>query len=180
MPDAPKKKMPTTRAFLMLGTASFFSIFILIFSTLTFTFPVMVGVATTMAVVTISETELLKTAGIVAGSAVVAVEAFTGIGATAIDTAGEMVAAALSIVAWFLFYIWFFVSGIKLIDVEHSTHHFFISSISFIAGLIPFVNIIPTVLIGVTLIILRIRKEDSDAQKKYEASVQETLVAYAS
>ncbi len=169
----PKKKMPPLRAVLMMVTALFFSVIILIFSTLPFTLPLMVGAGAEATVSSyIGGGFIANTVGIVAGAATGAVEIFTGAD-IAVDVVGEVAATAINIVAWCVFYFWLLVVGIKLTGNKRAVNRFFINAGSSIAGMIPFINILPTVLIGVTLTVLQTMKEDHEAKKEYEESLAE-------
>jgi len=169
----PKKKMPLLRAVLMMVTALFFSVIILIFSTLPFTLPLMVGVGAGTAVSSyIGSGFIANTVGTVAGTMTGAVEVFTGAD-VAVAVVGEVAVVAINIVAWCVFYFWLLVIGIKLTGNKRAVNRFFINAGSFIAGMIPFINILPTVLIGVTLTVLQTMKEDYEAKKEYEESFSE-------
>ncbi len=172
MPKPPQKKMPVTRAWLMLATAAFFSTFILFFSTLAFTLPLIAG-AGTKAVV---DSTLGSTAGtVVGGATVVGVGLLewgtAGAGAAAVETAGDAAASAIDTVAWGLFYIWFMLAGIELIGGSKETKRLVTSAVSFVVGFIPILNIIPALFIGVAVIVWQTRKEDTEAELKYQAAL---------
>ncbi|HFC10870.1 MAG TPA: hypothetical protein ENJ75_01605 [Candidatus Kaiserbacteria bacterium] len=170
--EPPKDKMPMTRALLMAGTALFFSIIILIFSTLPFTAPFFVGSGTTGIVENYTGGTVAKVVGTVTGVATGALEVFTGAD-VAISAVGEIVAGVVSFMAWVVFYTWFMIAGIKLMNGRRALNRFFISGTSVVTGLIPFINIIPSVFIGVLLTIWQTRKEDADNKKEYFETLNE-------
>ncbi len=179
-PKPPTRKMPTARAILMFSVAFFFSIFIFIFSIFFITAPLLVG-GVTGAYIT-NKTSFLgsgvsKALGVAGGTvatfAVGGAEFLTGIGTAVVGFVGDFLSDAIDFLAWMLFYFWFTIVGISFLDTK-SRKRLAVMLISFIVGLIPFINIIPSLLIGITIIIMTVRKDDKDAFLQYKRE----LLAY--
>lgn len=173
-PKLPIRKMPTYRAILMFSVAFSFSIFIFIFSIFFITAPLLVG-GITGAYIT-NKTSFLgsntsKELGIAGGTVATLVvggaEFFTGIGTAVVGFIGDFLSDAIDFFAWMLFYFWFTIIGISFFEMK-SKRRLTVAIISFIVGLIPFLNIIPSLLTGITIIIMTIRKDDKDAFLKYQ------------
>lgn len=174
MEAPPKKKMPTMRAVFMLGVALMFSIVILVFSTFPISAPVLAGTILDVVVTQKTGSSILGSAiGLVAGMSLTAAEYITGVGIAAMSAVGEVVADSLELLALgLIFPLWYLILGIKQFGGKHALHRLFISMASLIAGLIPLINILPTVLIGVYLVILSVRKEDAENMREYEKKIR--------
>ncbi len=170
MEAPPKKKMTTMQAVFMLGVALIFSIIILIFSTFPISAPILTGTIIGAVVTQKTGSSFLgKVAKWASGISVTATEFFSGVGVAAMSAVGEFVADSLEFLAMgLIFPLWYLILGIKQFGGKHAMNRFFISMASFIAGLIPLINILPTVLIGVSLVILSVRKEDAEKAREYE------------
>lgn len=172
-PQKPKKQMPTRRAIMMLGVALSISILIFIFSIFPVTAPLMVGVGTAAYVENATGSAFLgKTAGWLSGTFTGAAEFVSGIGVAVIGLMGEIMADALTFFGWVIFYSWFVISGIPLIGGSSANKRFAIAGGSIIIGMIPFLNIIPGLLIGVTLIVMNIRTEDRKKLARYQQQLK--------
>lgn len=177
-PQLPKKKMPRGRAIMMFGTAFFLSMIIFIFSIFPITAPIIVGVG---ASVYVQQKTGSKVAGEVAGWAAVtfswAAELLSGVGVAFVEALGTMMTIILTFLGWTLFFFWFTLSGISFMGGGGRANKRMATAIvSFIIGLIPLVDIIPSLLIGITTIIISTYLEDKEKLatykirlKKYEA-----------
>lgn len=169
LPQQPKKKMPFVRALLMFGVALCFSVLIFTFSIFPITAPLMVGVG---AGITTEQYTGSETAGNIvgwlAGTFTGVAEIVSGVGVGMLSFIGEFLADSLTFFGWIIFYFWLIISGVSFIGTSSATKRFAITAVATIVGLIPFLNIIPTLLIGVVLIIMNIRKEDHIAYSKYK------------
>jgi hypothetical protein len=87
------------------------------------------------------------------------------LGAGAIEAVGEVFADAINFMAWTLFYLWFFLSGTKFMGGKRAVNRFFSAAGGAIAGSIPFLNIGPTITIGVAAIEWHQWKEDQEKAK---------------
>ncbi len=179
-PKPPTRKMPITRAVLMFSVAFFFSIFIFIFSIFFITAPLLIGGITSVYITNKTSflgsgvSEALGVAGgAVAALAVGGAEIFTGIGSAVIGFVGDILSDAIDFFAWMLFYFWFTIAGISFLDTR-SRKRLVAAVISLIVGLIPFINIIPSLLIGITIIIMTVMEDDRDAFLQYK----KRLLAY--
>ncbi len=174
MEATPKKKMTTMKATLMLGVALIFSIIILIFSTFPISAPIIAGITIKAVVTQKTGSNILgDAAGWISGISITSAEFLTGVGVAAISAVGEFVADSLEFLALgLIFPLWYMLSGIKLLGDKHAVNRFFISMTSFILGLIPLINILPTVLIGVSLVILSVRKEDAENLLYYNKKIR--------
>ncbi len=158
----------------MLGVALVFSTIILIFSTLPISAPVFAGAIIGAAVTQKTGSSYLgEFAGWLSGVSLVAAEYLTGVGIAAISAVGEVVADSFELLALgLIFPLWYLILGIKQFGGKHAVNRLFISMASLIAGLIPLINILPTVLIGVSLVILSVRREDAENLLAYEKKVR--------
>lgn len=172
MGKPPKMRITKIRAVLMLFVATIFSIVIFIFATFPISAPIMLAGVTDAVVTNRTDSSVIgSAAGVATGISAGAVEFVTGVGAVAIATFGEITADSFEFLALALvFPFWYLLSGIKQLSGENATKRFFIVMTGLIAGLIPIINILPTVLISVSLIIFSVRKEDAIKIKAYKQS----------
>lgn len=173
-PQLPKKKMPNMRASLMIGAAIFVSMPIFIFSILPITAPIMVGVGA--GVYTEQKTGSKTLAVVASGAAGVFsgfVEAMSGVGPAVVGAIGNLVADALTFLGWVIFYLWLTIIGVPFIGKSGaSNRRLIIFMTSFVIGLVPLLNIMPALLIGVTLIVIGVQTEDAKKLAKYKEQLQ--------
>ncbi len=172
MGNPPKMRITKIQAVLMLFVATIFSIIIFIFATFPISAPILVATATDIVVTNKSDsTTIGHVAGVAAGTFSVAAEFVTGVGAAAVATFGEIAADAFEFFALALvFPLWYMLYGIKQFGSIAATKRFFIGMTGFIIGLIPIINILPSVLITVSIIIFNVRREDAKKIKVYKLS----------
>ncbi|HEC93823.1 MAG TPA: hypothetical protein ENI56_00380 [Candidatus Kaiserbacteria bacterium] len=183
-PQMPKKKMPAARTVIMLGVALCFSVLIFTFSIFPITAPIMIGVGAGVYAEHYTGSKTIgEVVGWGAGTFTGVAEFVSGVGVAAIGFIGEIMAFALTILGWMIIYFLLAISGIPFIGGGKSANkRLGVAVTTFIIGLIPFLNIIPTLLIGVTLIVLNVRNEDrvklaqyKEQLKKYSALQKATL-----
>lgn len=85
-----------------------------------------------------------------------------GLGATAVQAVGEVLADAVDFMAWVAFSIWFMISGTKFSGGKRGTSRFFAGAGSAVLGAIPFLNIAPTITLGVVTVEWQQWKEDKE------------------
>jgi len=96
------------------------------------------------------------------------------VGVAVMGAVGDLMADAFTFVGWVLFYIWLAIIGVPLIGKAGASRRRFIAFMtSFVIGLVPLLNIVPTLLIGVTIIVISIRMEDAEKLVKYEEQLKE-------
>jgi len=66
-----------------------------------------------------------------------------------VEAAGEVLADAIDIMAWCCFFIIFAMTGVRFFGTMRSTRRFFLATAGASGGLIPFVNVGPTITIAV-------------------------------
>jgi hypothetical protein len=90
----------------------------------------------------------------------------TGVGDFAVAAAGEVFDDAINFMAWCLFTIWFMITGVKFWGQGHATKRLLSAASAAFAGLIPFVNLAPTITIGVISVEWHSYKENREKQEK--------------
>lgn len=172
MSKTPEMRITKIRAVLMLFVAAIFSIIIFVFATFPISAPVILAEATNIIVTNKTGSETIgRVVGAATGSAFGIAELVTGVGVTAVATFGEITADVLEFFALILIFpIWYLLYGVKQFGSTKAMKRLFITATGLIIGLIPFLNILPTVLISVSLIIFSVRKEDAEEIKKYKES----------
>ena len=73
----------------------------------------------------------------------------TGIGFIAVEGAGEVLADATDFMAWLVFLLWFAITGVKFFGGQRASGRFIAMMASSVGGAIPFINVAPTITIGV-------------------------------
>ncbi len=174
LPQMPKKKMPSARAAMMLGVALCFSMLIFIFSILPITAPIVLGIGTEVYAENATGSETIgKAAGWVAGVSTGVAEFISGVGVAVVGFIGEMMSFALTILGWAIFYAWFVAADISLMGGSSANKRFAIAGVSLVIGMIPFLDIIPGLIIGIVLIVMNVRREDKENLAKYEQKLKE-------
>ncbi len=173
-PQLPKKKMSNMRAMMMFGVALCLSIPIFVFSIFPITAPIMLGVGSGVYAQHETGSAVIgEFVGWAAGISTTVAEFLSGVGVEFVDLIGIIMAVALTFLGWLLFFIWFTFARISLIGGGGANKRFATVIASFIIGLIPFIDIIPSLLIGIVLIILSVRSEDKKRFATYEKRLKE-------
>ncbi|HEX7651272.1 MAG TPA: hypothetical protein VF439_00960 [Candidatus Paceibacterota bacterium] len=76
----------------------------------------------------------------------------TGVGFVAIEGAGEVLADATDFMAWLVFLLWFAMTGVKFFGGQRASGRFIAMMASSVGGVIPFLNVAPTITIGVVAV----------------------------
>lgn len=173
-PQLPKKKMSTMMATLIIGATFFISMPIFIFSIFPITAPMMIGAAAGAVTEHYTGSKTLAViAGSIAGAASGFLEVISGVGVEALDFLGSLIADALTLVGWILFYTLLVIIRVPLLGSSGASRRRFVTFMtSFIIGLVPILNIIPTLLIGVTLMVISIHMENNANMSKYKKQLK--------
>lgn len=76
----------------------------------------------------------------------------TGVGFVAIEGAGEVLADATDFMAWLVFLLWFAMTGVKFFGGQRASGRFIAMMASSVGGVIPLLNVAPTITIGVVAV----------------------------
>jgi hypothetical protein len=90
----------------------------------------------------------------------------TGVGAGAIETAGEVLADAVDALAWCVFFLWFAVTGVRFSGGKRANARLLTALASSGIGLVPFLNMAPTITIGVVGVEYQHWKEEQSQAAK--------------